>query len=73
MKNFKYIGQQQHNSTIEVKKEGRIVHEDLRLSPGKSYMLNEDHPVVKSLIATGLLVDQAPGVSGKQKAITEKR
>ena len=56
MKNFKYIGQQPHNSTIIVGEGETRVKKDLRLSDGDTAVLPEDHPVVAALFRQGLLV-----------------
>lgn len=55
MKSFKYIGSQAHNSTILVGEDGNKTTEDIRLAPGDTAILPEDHPVIQSLIAGGLL------------------
>ena len=57
MKKFKYTGKLAHNSTVLVVKDGKAVQEDLRLAPGEEYSLNEKHPVINTLVSTGLLVE----------------
>lgn len=57
MKKFKYTGNQSHNSTIVMKKGGKAVTQDLCLHPGEIVDVPEEHPTVKTLIETGLLVE----------------
>ena len=57
MKKLKYIGKQAHNSTVLVDKDGKKVQQDLRLTPGNEFTLDETHPVIKTLINSGLLIE----------------
>ena len=58
MKNFTYTGKQMHVSTINVKdKDGKPAKQDLILANGDNANLDEKHPVIKSMIETGLLVE----------------
>lgn len=66
MKNFKYIGSQAHNSTILVEEGGKKVRKDIRLAPGDQTTLPEEHPIVKSLIKMGLLVETKPSTANKK-------
>jgi len=52
-KKLRYTGAQDHNCTIRVG--GKET--DLRLTKGEDTELPEDHPHVKALIKSGLLVD----------------
>ncbi|MDI3319988.1 hypothetical protein [Pinibacter soli] len=57
MKNFLYIGQQPHNSTILFDEQGKKVQKDIRLAAGDEALLPEENPVVIALVANGLLVE----------------
>jgi hypothetical protein len=67
MKKFTYKGKQDHNSTILVEKAGEKdgeilrVQQDLRLTTGDEFDLDEEHSVIKALINQGLLVESEAG------------
>lgn len=69
MKKFTYTGSQSHNSTISIDRDGKKVNEDVRLSNGDEMELQEDHPVIKSMIDSGLLIESN---SGKQNSTNKK-
>ncbi len=61
MKSLTYTGTQPYNATIRVKDAtGKLVLQDVRLSPGEDATVDETHAAIKPLIAKGLLVDPAP-------------
>ena len=69
MKNFTYTGKQVHTSTIQVKDDkGKIINKDIFLAKGDTASLDETHPYIKSLVASGLLVETTEQNSKQKKS-----
>jgi len=68
MKTFRYTGSRSYYATIRVVTDGTTKLQDIILAPGDQQQLPEQHEVIKTMIATGLLV----AVPGEKMIVSQK-